>query len=295
MRHARALLLAGAKRFGVGVGAAGAVLGAWMRDGGPSMSAALAFYSAFSLAPLLVLALALAGFFFGADAVQGRLFSGIEGVVGEDGAVAVQVMVANAWKTGGGGWTGWLSLGAMMIGASATFAELKRALNIIWRAPAPSTVAGMVRLRLMSFGLVMGTGFLIVVLLIADAIVVYATELVWGVEQLDPLLQYLEQTISLLFLATAFSVLLKVVPDASVRWAAALSGGLAAALLFTVGKQLFARYLAYAGTANAFGAAGSFAVLMMWLFFSAAVFLLGAHVAAFLGRYWEKRTLRHRH
>lgn len=264
----------------------GAALGDWLADGGPSMSAAVAFYAAFSLAPVLVVAIAVASLFVGAEAVQGRLFSGIQAVVGDEGAVVVQAMVASAWKAGGGGWMGGLSLAGTVIGATATFAELNRSLNIVWRAPEnPRVIASLLRVRLVSFGMVVGTGFLVVVLLIADAGLAYGSRMLLGAMDLDLalVLGLLEQAVSFAFLCIAFSLLLKLLPDVHVPWGAALVGGIATAALFSLGKQLFARYLAYAGTANAFGAAGSLAVLMMWLFFSAAVFLLGAELAARAG------------
>lgn len=279
-------VLGAARRRVWGVSRAGAgVVAAWFDHGAASMSASVAFYAAFSLAPLLVVAMAVASFFFGAEAVQGRLFSEIESVVGGQGAQAVQAMVASAWMTGDGGWSGILSLGAMVVGATATFAELNRSLNVIWGAP-PSkhAMAGLLRVRLMSFGIVVGTGFLVVVLLIADALLVYVGELLWSQWRVFPLLQWLQQASAFLFLWLAFTALLKVLPDVPVRWRMAAEGGLAAAVLFSLGKHLFARYLAYVGTANAFGAAGSLAVLMMWLFFSSAVFLVGAEVAAAASR-----------
>jgi len=261
------------------------VIGDWMSAGGLSMAASVAFYTAFSLAPVLVVAIAVASLFFGTEAVQGRLFAGIETVVGGDGAVAVQAMVASAWKSGGGGWTGWLSLAGTAIGATATFAELNRSLNIIWRTPDSSHVfTSLLKVRLVSFGLVVGTGFLVVVFLIADAALAYGSRVVFGELGLVALLHGLEMAISFGFLCLAFSMLHKVLPDLPVPWRAAVIGGVVTALLFTLGKQLFARYLAYVGTANAFGAAGSLAVLMMWLFFSAAVFLIGAQAAASTAR-----------
>lgn len=272
----------------------GAVVGAWVADGGPSMSAAVAFYAAFSLAPVLVVAIAVASLFVGVEAVQGRLFSGIEAIVGDDGAVVVQAMVANAWKSGGG-WSGWLSLLGTAVGATATFSELNRSLNLIWRVPENRHMfASLLRVRLLSFGLVLGTGFLMVVLLIADAALTFGSRLLFGAMGIKLVFGVVQQALSFAFLCLAFSFLLKLLPDAPVRWRAALTGGIATAVLFSLGKHLFARYLAYAGTANAFGAAGSLAVLMMWLFFSAAVFLLGAEIAAFLGPRGEEECERTR-
>lgn len=266
-----------------------AVLGNWSNDRCSSMSAALAFYAAFSLAPMLLVVITVASVFFGAEAVHGRLDAEIRAVVGPEGAVAVQAMLASAWKAGRGGWIGLFSLLAIALGASATFAELHSALNAIWRAPPPArAVAALIRVRLLSFGLVVGTGFLIVVLLIADAAVTYATEFLIG-GFLPLALSAAQHAVSVVFLCAAFSILLKILPDAPVRWREAGAGGIAAALLFIGGKRVFAFYLARAGTANAFGAASSLAVLMMWLFFSAAVFLFGAELAAHLARRRRER------
>jgi membrane protein len=260
-----------------------AVLESWSSDRCSTMSAALGFYAAFSIAPMLVVVIAVAGFFFGEEAVQGRLFSEIQALVGKEGAVAVQAMVASAWRTQATGWIGLLSLAGVIIGASATFSELTSALNWIWRAPRKTgPVAALIRVRLLSFGLVLGTGFLLIVLLVTDAFLAYAGQAFFARRGsiAQPLLSALQHGFTLAFLSAAFAVLLKVLPNVPVRWRDAGLGALAAALLFSAGKHLLALYLARSGTANAFGATGSLAVIMIWLFFSAAVFLLGAEVAA---------------
>lgn len=261
------------------------VLRRWADDRCSSMSAALAFYAAFSMAPMLVVVIAVASVFFGTDAVQGRLYGNIATLMGAQGAAVVQAMVASATKSGHSGISGLLSLVATVVGASATFAELSGALDRIWRArPPQAAMAALIRVRLTSFGLVVGVGFLIVVLLIADAGITFATQVLFAGGTLAPLIGRIERGLSFVFLCGAFTVLLRVLPDTAVRWGHAAAGGLTAALLFTAGKRLFALYLAHAGTANAFGAASSLAILMMWLYFSAAVFLLGAELAAVLAR-----------
>ena len=255
---------------------------AWSADRCSSMAASLAFYSAFSLAPMLVVIIAVAGFFFGAEAVQGQLFEDIAGLVGRDGAVVIQAMVASAGKAHQGALAGALSVGAIALGASATFAALTDALNVIWRAPPhEAPIATLIRIRLTSFGLVIGTGFLLVVLLIADAALKALTRqiLVWG-PWLDPIADLLQQTVTFGFLSFAFAVMLKILPDLRVRWRDAAVGAISAAVLFTGGKHFFALYLAGAGTANVIGAAGAITAVMMWLYFSGAVFLLGAEISA---------------
>ena len=260
------------------------MLRAWSDDRLVSESAAVGFFAAFSMAPMLVIVIAVAGFFFGADAVQGRLFAEIEGLMGKEGAVAVQSMVASAWKTGGPGWVGLLSLVGVIIGASATFSELTSALNWILRAPPRhGAVATLIKVRLISFGLVLGTGFLMIALLIMDSLLSFAGSALLGDSGgliAQPVMVAAQHAITFAVLVCAFSVMLRILPDVHVRWRDAALGALVASILFSIGKHFLALYLAHAGTASAFGAAGSLAVVLMWLFFSAAIFLLGAEVAA---------------
>lgn len=261
-----------------------AVAGNWFDDRCTSMSAALAFYAAFSLAPLLVVAVAVGSLFFGMEAVEGRLFTELESLLGRDAALTAQAVLANAWRGGQAQTMGWLSLAAIGVGATATFAELNSALNAIWHAPpAPHAMAALIRVRLVSFGLVLSTGFLLVILLIADAAILLVTDMLFSGGLLRTLIDTAQQLVSFVFLCSAFCVLLKVLPDVPVAWRDAWSGGIAGAALFATGKHLFALYLARAGGTSVFGAASSLAVLMMWLFFSAAAFLVGAEVAAYLG------------
>ncbi|MDB5802409.1 MAG: Ribonuclease 3 [Rhodocyclales bacterium] len=260
---------------------------AWMSDSCAAMAAALAFYAAFSLAPMLVIVIAVAGFFFGPQAVEGRLFAEIRGLLGPDGATAVQAMVANAWKADRTGWTTLISLGAMFLGASATFAQLNASLNTIWRVPKATSrqaLFSLVKIRLVSMSLVIGMGFLIMVLLILDAALAFAVEWAFGPNSAaQQWVLFAQRGMVVLFLAAAFAVLLKVLPETRVRWADVGVGAVASAALFSLGKNLFGMYLARAGTADAFGAAGSLAVLLMWLYFSSAVFLLGAEITAQFG------------
>jgi len=258
----------------------------WSDDRCSTMAAALAFYAAFSLAPMLVIVIAIAGFFFGAEAVTGRLFGQIQSLVGADGASVIQATVSNAWKarSAGGSWAAPLSVLAILVGASATFAELNDSLNRIWRVRArvnqPSWLV-LLRIRMISFGLVVGFGFLLLVLLIADAALALAGQYLWSWSSASLALSQIFQSIfSLVFLAVAFGALLKILPDKTMRWGDVALGGTAAAILFIGGKGLFAFYLSRAGTANTFGAAGALAVILMWLFYSAAVFLFGAELAA---------------
>jgi membrane protein len=260
----------------------------WAADHGSIMAAAIAFYASFSLAPTLVIVIAVASFFFGADAVQGRLFDEIRGVVGNEAAVGLQAIVANAWHSDMATGTTLLSLVGVLVGASATFSSLNSALGLVWPVEASgarASIMSLVRVRLISFGLVIGVGFLVVILLILDAVVAVLGHWLWGEQNPSYMIASIAQHVTTLaVLVVAFSTLLKFMPDASVRWRDSAIGGFTAAVLFTGGKNVFSLYLAHAGTANTFGAAGSLAVVLMWLYYSAAVFLLGAEYAAFAGR-----------
>ncbi|KAA1010999.1 YihY/virulence factor BrkB family protein [Paraburkholderia panacisoli] len=257
-----------------------------------AMAASIAFYAAFSLAPTLVMVIAVAGWFFGAAAARGELYHHINGLLGNQAAAGVQTIVENAHHNGSaGGIAAIISFSALAIGASATFSSLNTALNQVWpyTGPRTSSVIALVRVRLISFGLVLGVAFLLIVSLVLDTVITFVGNWLWGDSPYVVIGNLLQLGVGLLVLAFAFAGLLKFLPDAKVRWRDALVGGIVAAVLFSAGKKLFALYLAHAGMATSFGAAGSLAVLLMWLYFSAAVLLLGAEFSAARGRQHDPR------
>jgi membrane protein len=257
-----------------------------------AMAASIAFYAAFSLAPTLVMVIAVAGWFFGAEAARGELFDHIHGLLGDQAAAGVQTIVENAHHSGSaGGVAAIISLATLVIGASATFSSLNSALNIVWpyTGPRSSSVIALVRVRLISFGLVLGVAFLLIVSLVLDTVITFIGKWLWGNSPYVVIGNLLQLGVGLLVLAFAFAGLLKFLPDARVRWRDAFVGGIVAAALFSAGKKLFALYIAHAGMASSFGAAGSLAVLLMWLYFSAAVLLLGAEFSAARGRSHDPR------
>ncbi len=251
-----------------------------------AMAASIAFYSAFSLAPTLVMVIAVAGWFFGADAARGEVFSHVHELIGNEAAAGVQTIVENAHRSGSrGGTAALISFAMLALGASATFASLNTALSVIWPATGAraSSVLGLVRIRLISFGLVLGVAFLLIVSLVLDTAITFIGRWLWGASPYVVIGNLLQFSIGIAVLAFAFGTLMKFLPDARVSNRDAMTGGIVSAVLFSAGKKLFALYLAHAGTASAFGAAGSFAVLLMWLYFSAAVLLRGAEFAAARG------------
>jgi membrane protein len=264
-----------------------------------TMAAGIAFYSAFSLAPMLVMVIAVAGLFLGTDAIRGQIFQDAHRLIGDQAAAAIQMIVINARTHGDtGGLAAIVSFGALALGASATFASLNSALSIIWPQADErrfSSVFTLVKVRLISFGLVLGVAFLAIVSLVLDTAITFAGAWLLGDTSYAVVGDLLQLAFGFAVLALSFAALLKFLPDARVAWRDAITGGVMAALLFSGGKKLFALYLAHAGMANAFGAAGSLAILLMWLYFSAAVLLIGAEFAAARDRERSTRTARARH
>ncbi|QTD93785.1 YihY/virulence factor BrkB family protein [Burkholderia anthina] len=251
-----------------------------------AMAASIAFFSAFSLAPTLVMVIAVAGWFYGDDAARGQVFEQAHQLIGDDAAASIQTIVQNAHRAGErGGIATLISFAALAIGASATFASLNTALSVIWPSTENrwSSMLGLVRVRLVSFGLVLGVAFLLIVSLVLDTAITFVGTWLLGNSPYVVVTNLLQFFVGIAVLAGAFAALMKFLPDARVAWRDAAVGGIVSAILFSGGKKLFALYLAHAGTASAFGAAGSFAVLLMWLYFSAAVLLLGAEFAAARG------------
>jgi membrane protein len=225
------------------------------------------------------------GWFFGKDAAQGRLFAQIKDITGPEAASAMQAMVEHAHRSSGSGIAAAVSVVLLLIGASATFSSLNTALDIVFKVEAPKGVSGfalLLRARLVSFGFVMGFGFLLVVSLVLDTAIQTVGHAVLGSITLAVIAAVAQTIFGLLVMTAGFGALIKWLPDVRVGFKNALVGGAVAAVLFSVGRHLFGLYLAHAGTAGSFGAAGSLAVLMMWLYFSAAVFLIGAEVTAIL-------------
>ncbi len=259
-----------------------------------TMAAGIAFYSAFSLAPMLVMVIAVAGWFFGTDAIRGQIFQDAHQLIGDQAAAAIQMIVINAHThRDTGGFAAIVSFIALTLGASATFASLNSALSIIWPQADErrfSSVVALVKVRLISFGLVLGVAFLAIVSLVLDTAITFVGAWLWGDTSYAVVGDLLQLALGIAVLALSFATLLKFLPDTRVAWRDALTGGVMAALLFSGGKKLFALYLAHAGMANAFGAAGSLAILLMWLYFSAAVLLFGAEFSAARGRQRSTRT-----
>jgi membrane protein len=254
----------------------------WLDRGGPQLGASVAFYTMFAVAPLLVVAIAIAGAVFGPDAARGRIVAEIQSLVGADAAHNVQAMVESAWLHPHGMIAGALGIAALLLGASGVFSALRNSLNRIGRvAPQPSLFGTVVRARLVAFALVLGFGFLAIASLLLSAALAalgaYLTDRFPGLAELFALLDIV---VSTLVLVVAFAALLRWLPDSPPSTRAAWAGAACSALLFAIGKHLIGLYLARASFASSYGAAGSFVVMMMWVYYSAQILLFGAALAA---------------
>ena len=253
---------------------------AWSDDYAPSMGAALAYYTIFSIAPLLIIVIAVAGLIFGQEAVRGEIAEQLSGLIGKEGAEAIQGLIASASAPSKGVIATSISVGVLIIGATTVFGELQTSLDRIWRSPAPPEKSGiwhLLRTRLSSFGLVLGLGLLLLVSLVISAALA-ALGTLWGdaLNGWAPLFQLLNLATSFILEAGLFAMIYKIMPRAKIAWHDVWIGAAVTALLFEVGKLLIGLYLGKSGVTSGFGAAGSLVVLLVWVYYSAQVFLLGA-------------------
>lgn len=253
---------------------------AWMDDYAPSMGAALAFYTVFSIGPLLIIVIAVAGLVFGQAAAQGEVVTQLRQLLGEEGAVAVQGMLKSVSDPSQGIIAALVSLAILLLGATTVLAELQSALDRIWKAPAlkePGSVWSLLSVRIWALGMVLGFGFLLLVSLLASAALA-ALGKWWagwfGDWQL--MLQVINFFVSFGLITTAFAMIYKLLPRVSIAWRDVWIGAAVTALLFTFGKFLIGMYLGRSSIASGFGAAGSLVILLLWVYYSAQIFLLGA-------------------
>jgi membrane protein len=252
---------------------------AWIDDFVPSMGAAIAYYTIFSIAPLLLIVIGIAGLVLGDDAAAGRIYAELETLIGSDGAAAVQGLVKSASSPQTGLVGTVAGVATLLVGATTAFAELQSALDRIWRAPAPKLngVLAILRARLLSFGLVLTSGFLLLVSLVVSAALT-ALGAWWAplFGAWEALLQIVNLALSLAMVTVLFAMMYKWLPRAKVGWRDVWIGAAVTGLLFTVGKLLIGLYIGKSGVVSGFGAAGSLVVVLVWVYYSAQIFLLGA-------------------
>jgi membrane protein len=259
-------------------------LGGWWDDNVPRLGASLAYYTLFALSPVLLVATSIAGLVFGEDAVRGEIVGQIQGLVGHQGAQAVQAMLENAARPSASIPATIIGLVTLFLGATGAFLELQTALNAIWRVkPRPgANVRDFVVQRLISFGLVVGVGFLLLVsLLVSAGLAALSRYLGQLLPALTAFWEAGNVLVSLFVITLLFAMVYKILPDVRLRWRDVWVGALVTAGFFSIGKQLIGLYLGTSSVASSYGAAGSVVVLLVWVYYSAQVVLLGAEFTRF--------------
>ncbi len=251
----------------------------WVDDRAPRLGAALAYYTLFSIAPLLLILVSIAGLVFGEDAARGEILGQLRELMGEQGASAVQGLLQSVNKPAEGIVSALLGFGLLLLGATTVLGELQGALDQIWRAPPPERggVWKLLRTRLLSFGLILGLGFLLIVSLVLSALLAAAGR--WWSAWFGGwlwLLEAVNAVASFALMTAVFALIFKLMPRVKVQWRDVWIGAAVTSLLFAVGKLLIGLYIGRSGVASGFGAAGSLVAVLVWIYWSAQVFLLGA-------------------
>ena len=252
----------------------------WMEDKAPTLGAALAYYTVFSLAPLLIIAIGIAGLVFGREAAQGQIFDQLRGLLGDASGKAMEDMVQNASAKPATGIVATLiGVVTLLFGASGVFGQLQTSLNAIWDVqPKPGRgVIGIIRDRILSFGFILVVGFLLLVSLLLTAAIALVGEWSGGMMPgMETLVQILNSVLSLAVITLLFAMIFKFLPDAKIAWHDVWIGAFITATLFTVGKFALGLYLGKSGVGSSYGAAGSLIVLLLWVYYSSQILFFGA-------------------
>jgi membrane protein len=253
---------------------------AWIDDHAQSMGAALSYYTVFSIAPLLLIAISVAGLVFGREAAQGAVVDQLQGLIGRNGAQAIQDLLKNVSRPSEGILATITGVVVLVIGATSVFGELQDDLDRIWQVPTRQKVAGwwaFLHARLLSIGMILAIGFLLLVSLAAsaafDAFASWSTSALAGWEGLAHVVNFV---LSFVLTTALFAMIYRFMPQATIEWRDVAIGAVVTALLFAVGKYLIGLYIGKSALASGFGAAGSLAVLLAWVYYSAQIFLFGA-------------------
>jgi len=267
---------------------------AWWNDNAPSMGAALSYYATFSLAPLLLIVISVAGLVFGTDAARDAIVAQAQMLVGASGATAIRDLLRGAGSIGTGVAGTVTGIAALLVGATSVLAELQSDLDRIWRVP-PASVSGMwnwLQSRLLTIGLIIAIGFLLLVSLVVSAALA-AIGKWWGGVATDKavILEAVNLVLSLISTAVLFMLIYKILPRARVAWRDVWIGSTLTAVLFVIGKFVIGWYVGRSGIASGFGAAASLVLVLIWVYFSAQIFLFGAEFTwLYASRHGSRRS-----
>ncbi|MEH1930477.1 YihY/virulence factor BrkB family protein [Nostoc sp.] len=251
----------------------------WSEDKASRLAAALAYYTIFSIAPLLIIVIAIAGAVFGEEAARGQIVGQIQGLVGPDGAALIQTAIQNANKPKTGAIASIISIAVLVLGATGLFTELQDSLNTIWEVKAKPGrgIINMIRLRFLSFAMVIGIGFLLLVSLVIStaltALVTYFSNILPGVDFLWPIVNFV---LSFSITTALFGLIFKVLPDVKITWNDVFIGSIITSFLFSIGRFLLGQYLGNGSFGSTYGAAGSLVVVLAWVNYAAQILFFGA-------------------
>ena len=270
----------------------------WSNDKGGRLGAALSYYTVFSLAPLLLVVISVAGLVFGERAAEGSLFGQLSGLIGPDAAHLIEAAVAKAHHTKGGVLGTVIGILVLLAGATGDVIELQDALDTVWKIePKPNRgIWGVVRTRLLSVAMILSLGFLLLVsLVVSAALSALSGWLRSAFGNIAVLSWFVDAVVALGVISTLVAMIYKILPDAKVAWRDVWVGAVATSILFMIGKYLIGLYVGRASVGSAFGAAGSLAVLLVWIYYSAQIVLLGAEFTrVYANRFGAKvRPARH--
>ena len=247
------------------------------------LSAALAYYTIFSVAPMLIIIIFLCDLFLGKDAIEGNIYGQIQGLVGGAAATQIQAMIKNASLSGDMSWATIVGFVTLIIGATGVFAEIQDSINYIWRLKSKPKKNGLLRMllnRLLSFSLVVSLGFILLVSLAINGLVELFSSLIIsllpGKLTSGILFSLADFVVPFLVIATLFAIIFKVLPDARIRWRDVRVGAITTAILFMLGKFAIGYYLGASKVSSTYGAAGSIVIILLWVYYSAAILYFGA-------------------
>ena len=264
-------------------------LAGWWNDRAMSLGASIAFFTVFSLAPMLLAAIAVAGLAFGREAAQGAIVGELGGLIGTNEASALETMIASASNVGSGIVGTTIGIVTFLLLVTGAVVELQDDLNIIWKAKPPASygVMSFVRTRLVSFALVLGIGFLLLVSLVIDTgLTAVGHYLEANFSGATIILRFLNNLVSFAVAAVLFAMIFKILPAVDITWKDVFTGALVTALLFTFGKFLIGYYLGKSNVASSYGAAASIITILLWIYYSSLILLFGAE---FTKAYAESR------
>jgi membrane protein len=253
----------------------------WSEDKAPQLGASLAFYSALSIAPLLVIALSVASFILDEEAVRGQVVMEFQRLVGSEGGEAIEDMINSAKRPGSGAVATVLSISTLLFGASGVFGQLQDALNTIWEVKSKPGrgILGFLQDRFLSFAAVLGVAFLLLVsLLLTTALAAAGLSSDALPEALRWLAQFVDFAVSFVVITVLFAMIFKLLPDVTMAWSDVWLGAAVTTALFSVGKFAIGMYLGNSSMASSYGVAGSFVVLLVWTYYSAQILFLGAEL-----------------